>query len=216
MILLIDCNCVILGPTQCRNFDDHRKHIAKSHDNRNICFSHLKRTLANGDMVNRDWVVYSPSKNAIFCFVCRLFGSFNIFDVYKSTGFTDFHNANRSFAQHEKSQQHLRNELDYKTRAKKSQSTTIDSNILNQNRSEAEYWRKILTRIVAVIKFIGSRGLAFRGADQNFGSIYNGNFLGTLELLSQFDTLIASHIARYGNKGKGELFSSSPSSKLTF
>lgn len=159
MILLIDCNCVILGPTQCRNFDDHRKHIAKSHDNRNICLSHLKRTLANGEVVNRNWVVYSPSKNAIFCFVCRLFGSFNIFDVYKSTGFTDFHNANRSFAQHEKSQQHLRNELDYKTRAKKSQSTTIDSNILNQNRSEAEYWRKILTRIVAVIKFLGSRGL---------------------------------------------------------
>ena len=37
----------------------------------------------------------------------------------------------------------------------------------------------------------------------NFGSLQNGNYLGLLELVSQFDTFLASHIAKYGNSGKG-------------
>lgn len=63
-----------------------------------------------------------------------------------------------------------------------------------------------MKRIVAVIKFLGSRGLAFRGANQTCGSTQNGNFLGLLDLLSEFDPLIASHIAKYGNKGKGIMY----------
>lgn len=68
-----------------------------------------------------------------------------------------------------------------------------------------DYWRAILKRIVAVIKFLGQRGLPFRGDDDTCGSIHNGNYLGILDLLSEFDPMIASHIARYGNKGKGIL-----------
>lgn len=77
-----------------------------------------------------------------------------------------------------------------------------------------EYWRKILTQIVSVIKFLGSRGIAFRGADQKLGSIHKSNFLGTLELLSEFDPLIASHIAQYGNKGRGKISLSNRLSEL--
>jgi hypothetical protein len=56
---------------------------------------------------------------------------------------------------------------------------------------------------MATIKFLGARGLSFRGADQICGSVRNGNFLGILDLMSQFDPLMSAHIARYGNKGKG-------------
>ena len=37
------------------------------------------------------------------------------------------------------------------------------------------------------------------------GSPSNGNFLGTLELLSQFDPFLAAHLEKYGNKGKGSI-----------
>ena len=37
------------------------------------------------------------------------------------------------------------------------------------------------------------------------GSPSNGNFLGTLELLSQFDPFLAAHLENYGNKGKGSV-----------
>ena len=38
-----------------------------------------------------------------------------------------------------------------------------------------------------------------------FGQKDNGNYLGLLELLSQFDPLLAEHIRRYGNKGRGQV-----------
>ena len=38
-----------------------------------------------------------------------------------------------------------------------------------------------------------------------FGQKDNGNYLGLLELLSQFVPFLAEHIRRYGNKGKGQV-----------
>ncbi len=43
---------------------------------------------------------------------------------------------------------------------------------------EAEYWNKILKRVVSIIKFLAERGLAFRGDNEVFGSPNNGNDLG--------------------------------------
>ena len=37
------------------------------------------------------------------------------------------------------------------------------------------------------------------------GSPSNDNFLSTLELLSQFDSFLAAHLEKYGNKGKGSI-----------
>ena len=37
------------------------------------------------------------------------------------------------------------------------------------------------------------------------GSPSNVNFLGSLELLFQFDTFLAAHLEKYGNKGKGSV-----------
>lgn len=39
--------------------------------------------------------------------------------------------------------------------------------------------------------------------EERFGSLQNGNFLGLLELISQFDPFLAGHISKYGNSGKG-------------
>lgn len=81
---------------------------------------------------------------------------------------------------------------------------TLETSFFNQSENEQEYWKSILIQIVAVIKFLGSRGLTFCGADQTCGSIRNGNFLGILDLLSQFYLLLAAHIAKFGNK-KGSI-----------
>lgn len=169
----------------------------------------MKRTLANGQVVDRYWMLYSPSQNSIFCFVCRLFGSHDTTNVFVTIGLSNFHNITRDIQQHESSKNHSLNELAYKGRCRESKVHTIDDSILNQSEIEREYWKSILKRIVVVIKFLGSRGLPFRGADQTCGSIRNGNFLGILDLLSKFDPLLASHIAKYGNKGRGIFYLSS-------
>ena len=52
---------------------------------------------------------------------------------------------------------------------------------------------------------MAERGLSFRGHDELLGSVHNGNYLGTLELLAQFDPFIAAHIEKSGGKGKGSV-----------
>lgn len=69
--------------------------------------------------------------------------------------------------------------------------------------NEILYWKKVLIRIIEIIKFLSSRGLAFRGTNEHIGMKDNGNFLGAVELLSQFDPFFASHVEQFADSGKG-------------
>jgi len=60
-----------------------------------------------------------------------------------------------------------------------------------------------LKRLVSVITFLSSRGHDFRGKEDKFNSQHNGNFLGLLELISEYDPFLKAHIEQYGNQGKG-------------
>ncbi|XP_023247673.1 uncharacterized protein LOC111643719 [Copidosoma floridanum] len=72
-----------------------------------------------------------------------------------------------------------------------------------QYEDQKKYWIKVLKRITDVIKFLACRDLAFRGDNQILGSKHNGNYLGILELLSEYDTFLKEHISCHGNKGHG-------------
>ena len=52
---------------------------------------------------------------------------------------------------------------------------------------------------------MAERGHPFRSHTELFGQKDNGNYLGLLELLSQFDPFLAEHIRQYGNKGSGQV-----------
>lgn len=64
---------------------------------------------------------------------------------------------------------------------------------------------QVLQRIVSVIKFITARGLALRGDDEIIGSSSNGNYLGILELLAEYDPFLATHMKEHANKGSGHV-----------
>ncbi|XP_071039539.1 zinc finger MYM-type protein 1-like [Parasteatoda tepidariorum] len=81
----------------------------------------------------------------------------------------------------------------------------IDSAIIKQYQSEVHYWRSVLQRIVETVKFLSSRGMGFFGENETFGSTHNGNFLGCLELIAQFDPFLAKHIEKAGNQGTGNV-----------
>ncbi|GFR18334.1 zinc finger MYM-type protein 1 [Trichonephila clavata] len=53
-------------------------------------------------------------------------------------------------------------------------------------------------------KFLVSRELAFRGDNEILGSQHHGNYLGILELIAEYDAFLNSHLAKYGNEGKGK------------
>lgn len=62
---------------------------------------------------------------------------------------------------------------------------------------------KILEKVVVTIMFLGSNGLSFRGKNEIIGQPNCGNFLGIIELLTQFDPFLAEHIKLYEHKGSG-------------
>lgn len=59
--------------------------------------------------------------------------------------------------------------------------------------------------MVAVVKFLSARRLALRGSSEKIGDVRNGNFLGCLELVAEFDPLLATHITKYSNPGSGNV-----------
>lgn len=113
----------------CRNFPNDANRIA-TFEGRSFNKQQLKRTLANRQTVNRDWVIYSPSQKSMFCFVTA----------------------------HENSKNYVLNELAYKQRAKDTYALTIDSRITIYTEIEKKYWRSILERVVAVKKFWNREG----------------------------------------------------------
>ncbi len=62
-----------------------------------------------------------------------------------------------------------------------------------------------MRRVVAVVKFLAEWGLAFRGSSEIFCRADNGKYMGILELISEFDPFLKSHIQMYGNAGVGTL-----------
>ena len=84
-------------------------------------------------------------------------------------------------------------------------SDRVNSLLIDLCLGERVYAKPVLQRVVATIKFLTERGLAFRGDDQVIGSPSNGNFLGTLELLSHL-SLFSCSLGKVWQQGEGVSF----------
>lgn len=129
------------------------------------------------------------------------FGPLECRTHFENGGFDDWKNAEHRVAQHENSARHKSSILSLRDRNK------IDGRLDNllqvQIDEEITYWRNVLMRVVAVVKRLCSRGLAFRGKNEKFGDPHNGNYCMVLELLAEFNPFLARHIERFGNQGSG-------------
>ena len=118
-------------------------------------------------------------------------------------GFNDWKHGGEQITAHENSAGHRDAIIALRTR--KSMGATVDAALVKQYQNEVEYGRELLKRLIDVIKFLCERGLAFRGKDELIGSAHNGNYLGILELLAEYDPFLAQHIQKHGNQGKGHV-----------
>lgn len=161
----------------------------------------FQRKMKNNEVKDRNWLVYSESKRSVYCGPCLAFGPLEYKTQFENDGFNDWKNAEHRVAQHENSARHKSSILSLKARS------AIDGRLDNllqvQIDEEITYWRNVLKRVVAVVKRLCSRGLAFRGKNEKFGDPHNGNYCMILELLAEFDPFLASHIERFGNQGSG-------------
>lgn len=160
----------------------------------------FRRKLKNGQFIDRKYLCYSLRKKSLFCIPCRLFGVGNS-KLGTADGYNDWRNVKGALESHENSQEHLESRQTFLSRSKVY--GKIDTMLQVEIQEEINYWRNVLKRVIAVVKKLGSRGLAFRGKEEKFGSIKNGNFMMSLELIAEFDPFLATHIATQGNPGQG-------------
>lgn len=154
--------------------------------------------MLNGETQFRDWLLYSASKGCVFCIPCRLFSEQEEHS-FTTTGFSDWKNASARLQQHEELQNHRSSVLCLLTRSKVI--NRIDTSLTNAYRNEVQYWHDILKRVVSTIVTLTTRRLVLRGENSKIGSVHNGNFLGCLELIAEFDPFLREHLAKFGNAG---------------
>lgn len=157
------------------------------------------RKKKNNELVPRDWLIFSPSTNAVFCYVCKLFGTSE--QSLCKSGFSDWRNINQRLTEHENSYVHRESVGSYSKRCNASE--RIDKQMLTELENECKYWKNVLRRVIAVIKHLCQRGLPLFGSDETLNSQHNGNFMGTLQLVSVFDPFLADHLTKYANIGSG-------------
>uniref|UniRef100_A0A3B3QZT7 TTF-type domain-containing protein n=1 Tax=Paramormyrops kingsleyae TaxID=1676925 RepID=A0A3B3QZT7_9TELE len=196
---------ITMGPDHCRNKDADVAASERQHKQQKRYFSKslFMRKLANGEIVNREWLIYSPSRGTVFCFACKLFGTGSHAQLSPlSPGFSDWKNAGVRLPEHEMSKSHKNATMTYLKRSA-ANAGCIDHGLKQQFDSEHAYWKEVLRRVVVVVRHLSERGLAFRGKTEIIGRSDNGNFLGTLEVISEFDPFLKAHMEKFGNAGKG-------------
>ena len=163
-----------------QNINDDFSASRRTYDQQNRFFSKnmFYKRLKNGKNVFRSWLVYSNSTGNVFCGTCRLFS--NSGQVLVQEGFNDWKNAYSRFSEHENSDCHKNCVVMMKERG--DILGRIDVNLVQQLNDEISYWKHVLNRVVVVIQALASRGLPFRGNDEKFGSIHNGNYMMMFEV----------------------------------
>ncbi|XP_003739716.1 zinc finger MYM-type protein 1-like [Galendromus occidentalis] len=160
----------------------------------------LSKSLPSGERRDRDWLVWTQSKTALFCLSCRLFrtNALQRSHLCRPDGYSGDNLWKKLYDRvpsHENSTEHYECYVEWReTEARLRAQTSVNALLIEDIATEAEKWRDILTRIRDAILFLGERGSALRGSSHLIGGRNNGNFLSLLELLSRHDPLLRVHL----------------------
>ncbi|XP_026482761.1 zinc finger MYM-type protein 1-like [Ctenocephalides felis] len=122
-------------------------------------------------------------------------------NAFTGDGFRDWKNSKARIEAHENSDFHKTNISHFKARAVIQ--GRVDQHLMKQLDNEILYWKKVLYRVIAIVKSLAIRGLPFRGHSERIGDQHNGNFLGSVELLAEFDPFLQEHLKLYAHPGRG-------------
>ncbi|XP_026453559.1 zinc finger MYM-type protein 1-like [Papaver somniferum] len=179
------------GPIRVSKYEFPRDKVSK----RRFSNYYYDRTLVNGEKCDRSWLIYSMTKNKVYCFFCKLFSNRRSDKQLACEGFQDRGNLSTKLKEHEICDQHYKCMLKWtelEMRLRKVQ--TIDKGMQELIKKEKAHWRKVLERIVILVKTLSRRSLAFRGDNETISQPNNEFFLGFIEWAAEFDEVMKMHL----------------------
>ncbi|XP_070399913.1 zinc finger MYM-type protein 1-like [Nothobranchius furzeri] len=157
--------------------------------------------MRNGEKIARSWLMYSESTDCVMCFCCCLFRDRDKITQLSGDGFNNWKNVAAHLKQHERSTEHITNMQTWHALLHKLQTNTAIDQV-NQDliAFEVNRWKEILKRLLAIVNHLAERNLAFRGHSEKLFESGNGNFLGQVELMAQFDPVMQDHLRQIQKK----------------
>lgn len=167
---------------------------------RHLTSSMWYRTLANCERVKRSWLIFSKTKNAIFCACCKIYQkpSSTATSALCSTGFINWKKVSERLTEHEATQMHKECMIKWKTRVQQMKSCQgIDQDIERVIHSEKEKWRQILRIVMDAVLYLSTNCLSFRGSHETPSDLITqypqpsqGNFLNLISLLAKHNSTL--------------------------
>ena len=151
----------------------------------------------------RNWLTYNENKHALHCTMCMAFGkiTFEINDFI--TGMTDWKHVHQKIQRHEQNAMHRECADAYFLRESKADiQNLLNVKQMSVHRKQVQKRRQLFECIIDIIKFIGKRGISYRGArveqayTLNDSNIDHGNFLELVILLSKYDVCMNEHLTQ--------------------
>ncbi|PWA52825.1 zinc finger MYM-type protein 1 [Artemisia annua] len=187
---------VVEGPKRDKSIEKG----PKDKSSRQFSATYYTRILPNNEKCDREWLVYSKELDKVFCFCCKLLRKGIAKGQLDNEGFSDWKHLGTRLKEHELGLEHVTNMakwFEMRERVKKNE--TIDKVAQEQFEKERDHWINVILRIISVVKFLAKRNLAFRGTTEKLYKKSNGNFLGLIEMLQEFDPVIKEHVRRITN-----------------
>ncbi|AQL04942.1 General transcription factor 2-related zinc finger protein [Zea mays] len=152
----------------------------KDGNSRHFSYAHYLRKMKNGELSDRKCI-------------CKI--------SLAHDGFGDWRHINDRLKDHETSMEHITNMNTWnELRARLAKALTIDKEIQEEIKREKEHIRQVLLRLVAIVKFLSKRCLAFSGSKEQLYNDQNGNIYACVEMIAEFDVVMQDHLRRIKNK----------------
>ncbi|CAJ0949525.1 unnamed protein product [Ranitomeya imitator] len=136
----------------------------------------------------------------MYCVTCMAFSDDKRSILCRKEGFnpmvSKWHRLYLKLPEHEHSALHRKHYWSWRTRQKAQVGHGVDFEMQRSLAKEAERLVALLERLLDVTLHLASRNMAFRGTSQRIGDLHNGNVLGTLEILSRYDSVLKEHLEK--------------------